>query len=1092
MRTDFVSLHTHSTYSYGDGYGQPEDYVERAMELGMPALALTEHGNVSSHVKLEIACEGTGIKPMYGCELYTRNEASKHKYHLGVIAMNDSGYKNLLRLVSASWSNFYYFPTTTSTMVDKYGDGLIFLSGCLGSAMACKSMGGKDIPEHDALGIEAAMRVAKSMHNRLGDRYYLELQAFPELEKTHRYNQMLVEVGRRLGIECVVTLDAHYPRIDKQKMHSIVHAIARGGWSAGKQSKTVDQIESEWDYGVPMTLFGRQEVGKRLLATGIDKADVVRALDNTVAIAERCTVLLPKGKPVKYPLPSGYLKPEDLLWDKLREGWKYRRFKRDDAEAVERLHREMNLIVDKGFADYFLMMNDVISWAKDEGIVVGPGRGSAAASLVCYLLRITEVNPMRFKQMYFERFLDPNRYDAPDIDLDFDDERRDEIRRYLVRKFGREYVGNIGTYTTWKGKNAIDDIARVTRVPLVESSRLKEFIIDRSSGDSRAGKTLIDSVTQFPLAGEIIERNPSLKDAFELEGMLKGMGVHAAGIVVAAEPLTETVALYSRELSAQSAGGQKRKVSVLSVDKHDIKYLGMLKLDMLGLSTLGMIKHCLKMTGMSLDELYKIDLDDERVIDGFRRGDVRGIFQYEGRTTRMVNSQLKPDTFQELVDVNALSRPGPFHSGSTLDYINQKWGKWDRHDDRNAWTYHEAVERICGYTKFQIIYQEQLLAICREIGGFSWADTAKVRHIIAWKYGDAAFNAYKGQFVEGAVSNGIDPVLAETIFNRMTTAGNYAFNLAHSVSYSMLGFWSMWFKQYHPDVFYAASLRKTASDKWAALMRDAMDPKYFPSRGKNGMRGEGKPVTIGNVDLDLSDITWGRDETGHRLIPGFTQIPGIGVKLAQQICAERAIAWQDGEEWNLSDIGEVKGIGPKKLELITDWTTAIDPFNVNRLHGKLDEVRGLLRNGQLIDAYGTMLPAATHRAEELPFDLGVQFVDSKGNATWGQDRGMPVVWIGRVHGRNLRDLFEEYRTREGQDLDPSSIRDPDKKHSMMLYAYDDTDEVNVRINRFKFESFKDLLMKVRLDYDLLIVKGYKNRSFGRKIEVDDMWVVDPE
>jgi DNA polymerase-3 subunit alpha len=1076
MRQDFVSLHTHSTYSYGDGYGQPEDFVERAMELGMPALCLSEHGNVSSHVKLEIACEGTGIKPLYGCELYTRNEKSKHKYHMGVIAMDDAGYKNLLRLVTASWRNFYFFPTTTSAMVDKYGEGNIFLSGCLGSAMACKSMGGKDVPEHDALGIESALRVAASMKERLGDRYYLELQAFPEISKTHDYNQMLVEVGKRLKIGIVGTLDAHYPRIEKQRMHSIVHAIARGG----QGNKTVDQIEREWDYSVPMTLFSRQEVGKRLLATGIDRLSVIQALDTSVEIADRCNVVLPKGKSVKYPLPPEYVSADDMLWDKLRQGWRYRKFRSTDDDALERLQREMKLIIDKGYVDYFLMMHDAISWAKDNGIVVGPGRGSAAASLVCYLLRITEVNPMQFKQMYFERFLDPNRFDAPDIDLDFDDERRDEVRRYFIRKFGREYVGNIGTYTTWKGKMAIDDIARVTRVPFVESTRLKEFIIDRSSGDSRAGKTLIDSVTQFPLAAEIIDRNPTLKSAFELEGMLKGMGVHAAGLVVAAEPLTETVALYTRELS----GG--RKVSVLSVDKHDIKYLGMLKLDMLGLSTLGMIKHCLRMTGMSLPDLYALRLDDERIIHAFRRGDVKGIFQYEGRTTRMVNAQLKPDTFQELVDVNALSRPGPFHSGSTLDYINQKWGKWNRDDVRNRWTFNETVERICGYTKFQIIYQEQLLAICREIGGFSWADTAKVRHIIAWKYGDAAFNAYKQQFIDGAALNGMNAVEAETIFNHMTTAGNYAFNLAHSVSYSMLGYWSMYFKQNYPDVFYAASLRKIAPDKWPSLMRDAMDPKYFP------MRGVGTPVTIGNVDVSLSDITWGRDETGHRLVPGFSQIPGIGAKLAAQIVAERQIAWQDGEEWDMSDVAEVKGIGPKKLEVIKQWTDAKDPFGVNGLATKLDEVRRMLHNGELIDPYGVMLPTTTHKSEELPFDLGVQFMDASGNATWGQDRGMPVVWIGRVHGRNLRDLFEEHRTREGVDLDPASIRDPEKKHSMMLYAYDDTDEVNIRINRWKFPYVRDLLMKIRLDYDLLIVRGYKNRSFGRKIEVDDMWVIDPE
>src|SRR5215831_6433501 len=527
MNQDFVSLHTHSTYSYGDGYGQPEDYVERAMELGMPAICFSEHGNVSSHVKLELACDGTGVKPMYGCELYMRDVPSKHKYHMGVVAMDLDGYRNLLRLVSASWRNFYYFPTTTTKMLLRYGDGLIALSGCLGSAMACKAMGGKDITTGG--GIDAALKVAAGMKKIMGDRFYLELQSFPELDKTHAYNQMLVEVGAQLGIKCVATLDAHYPRINKQKMHAIVHAIARGGWSDGK-AKTVDQIENEWDYSVPMTLFGRQDVGKRLMATGIDRSEVIKALDNSLEIMERSTVILPKGKPVKFPLEPKYQTATEMLWDKLRDGWRYRRFKHDNKEALERLKREMNLIVDKGFVDFFLMMHDVISWAKDNGIVVGPGRGSAAASLVCYLLRITEVDPTQFTQMYFERFLDPNRFDMPDIDLDFDDERRDEIRRYLVHKFGVAFVGNIGTYTTWKGRNAIDDISRVTRVPKFESDRLKEFIIERSSGDSRAGKTLIDSVTQFPGAAEIIDRNPSLKDAYELEGMLKGMGVHAAGL----------------------------------------------------------------------------------------------------------------------------------------------------------------------------------------------------------------------------------------------------------------------------------------------------------------------------------------------------------------------------------------------------------------------------------------------------------------------------------------------------------------------------------------------------------------------------------
>jgi DNA polymerase III subunit alpha len=1095
-RTDFVSLHTHTTYSYGDGYGQPADYVARALELQHNAVCLTEHGNVSSHVKLEKAivaaqAEGFDIKGMYGCELYTRDTPSKHKYHLCAIAMDDGGYRSLLRTVSKSWDNFYYFPTTTSKMLLDHGDGLIILSGCLGSAIACRSIGGKDVLSEDAGGYTEALRIANWNRERFGDRYYLEVQAFPELPNAIKLNLLLEKVSMKTGIPLVVTLDAHYPRETNQQMHSLVHAIARGG---AAQKKTVDQIEGEWNYNVPMTLFSRQDVGRRLFATGMSRASVTAALDATVEIANRCNVTLPKTERVRFPIVgSGFDNAFELLWDWLRNGWRYRGFgrlsKRDQNFAFERLKMEMEQIHAKDFDDYFLMLGDVISWAKDKGILVGPARGSAAASLVCYLLRITEVNPLEFRQMYFERFIDPNRTDLPDIDLDFDDERRDEIRRYLVGKFGIGHVGNIGTYTRYRGKNSIDDVARVTRVPTYETKRLKEFIIERSSGDSRYDKTLVDTIEQFPLAKEIWDRNPSLQFAFELEGMLKSMGVHSAGLVVSNAPLTDTVALYNRVMPSRVPGGNPRKMSVLSVDKKDAEYLGMMKIDMLGLTTLGMLKHCMEFTNMSNTDLYALPYNDEKVIDAFRRGDVKGIFQFEGRTTRMVTSQLRPDNFQELVDINALSRPGPFHSGLTLNYINQKWGLWDKDSDANKWTQNEIVKSICGYTKDQMIYQEQLLAICREMAGLPWVVLGEIRKIISLKYGEAAFNAHKQRFIDGAVAHGHDAQEADSIFRHMITAGQYSFNLAHSVSYSLLAYWSMWYKVYHPSAFYAASLRKAPREKWTMLMRDALDAK------------ENRGISIEPCDLDLSGITWGIGAGGSNIIPGFSQIPGIGLSLSALIVAGRMVNWNHGDDFTLKHVSALPGIGPKKLALIEEWCglgsrngvtgePGGDPFGVNGLKIKLDEVRGMLRNGQLMDQNGRMLPTATHKAEDLPFDIGVSF-DGKGGA-FGTTESMPVVWVGRVHGRNLRDLFEEYRSREGKDLDPDSIREPDKKHSMVLYAYDDTDEINVRISRWKFPNFKDMLMKARLDHDLIVVDGFKNRSFGRKIEVNNMWVIDPE
>jgi Zierdtviridae DNA polymerase len=1108
MRTDFVSLHTHSTYSYGDGHGQPEDFVIRAGELGQTAVALTEHGNVSSHVKLEIACQASAsadwpgkVKGIYGCELYTRDTPNKHKYHLVALATNQQGYRDLLGLVSASWSNFYYFPTTTSGILSKFGDNLIILSGCLGSALACKSIGGKDIEQASAGGLPTALRIAAMMREKFGDRYYLEVQAFPELNNAKKYNQLLVEVHKRLGIPLVATLDAHYPKPEDGDIHSLVHAIARGG-AAGK--KTVDQQEEGWNYNVPMTLFSRQEVGQRLNAAGVDDRLLVsQALDSTVEIGERCNVTLPKTERIRYPLPTGIQSPEDLAWEWLREGWAFRQMSRHLApgtlpdDYTARLKHEMATITGLGFTDYFLMLSDVVRWAKEHGIVVGPARGSAAASLVCYLLRITEVDPLVYPHMYFERFCDPNRTDLPDIDLDFDDERRDEIRQYLVAKYGVDHVGNIGTFTKYRGKNAIDDVARVTRVPLIETARLKEFIIERSSGDSRFSKTLEDTIDQFPMAKAIMERNPSLSQAFELEGMLKSMGVHAAGLVVSNDPLTNTCALYTRELKSRIVGGKPRRLAVLSVDKRDAEHIGIMKIDILGLTTLGMLRLCLEMTGMSLNELYALPTDDEKTIDAFRRGDVKGIFQFEGRTTRSVVDQLKPDNFQELIDINALSRPGPYHSGTTLDYINQKWGKWDRDAPRNAWTFDPLVERLCSYTKFQIIYQEQLLAICREMGQFDWVLAAEIRKIVSLKYGEAAFNAKRQKFLEGATSQGVDHDIADTIFKRMVTAGQYAFVLAHSVSYTLIGYWAMWFKQHHPKEFYAAQLRKTPPDRWANLMRDMNDHKFVAKRG------HGEQIGVAPIDIEKSHITWGVDPENGLLLPGFSQIPGIGVKLAAAIVVEREILKSivinpnihgRPADFDFQDLATVSGVGPVKIAAIKDWATREDPFGVATLANKLNETRAMLRAGTMVDASGRMLPTATHKSEDLPFDLGVNFYDDNGQPNWEADRAsrMDVVWIGRVKGRNLRDMFEEHRSREGVDLDPNSVKEPDKKHSMVLFAYDDSDEINLRVSRWNFPRLKDLLMRINLDHDLILVEGYKNRSFGRKIEVTNMWRIDPD
>jgi DNA polymerase-3 subunit alpha len=373
-------------------------------------------------------------------------------------------------------------------------------------------------------------------------------------------------------------------------------------------------------------------------------------------------------------------------------------------------------MLDKGLADFFLATSDMVRWAKDQGIPVGPGRGSVAASVVAWLLRITEVDPIRYPNLLFERFLDVTRTDPPDIDLDFADERRHEVFEYMARKYGADRVGSVGNFIRYRAKNSLVDVARVYNVPIGAKETVSSLIIERSGGDSRFDSGLEDTVAMFPAAKKVFDNFPDLWNACRLEGNVRGMSIHAAGMIVANTPLTDVFAVYDRD-------GRK----VLSVDKYDVEYAGALKMDCLGLTTMGVISNCLEMTGLSLEDLYAIPDDDPGALDVFRRGDVTGIFQFEGRATRLVNRDVRPDNFGEVVDINALSRPGPLFSGTTAEYVDVKHGR------RDPERYHPLVTELTGHTKGQIIYQEQILQIVREIGGFDWTNANEIRRIIAKK-----------------------------------------------------------------------------------------------------------------------------------------------------------------------------------------------------------------------------------------------------------------------------------------------------------------------------------------------------------------------
>jgi DNA polymerase-3 subunit alpha len=736
----------------------------------------------------------------------------------------------------------------------------------------------------------------------------------------------------------------------------------------------------------------------------------------------------------------------------LNEGWKYREINKKSkalqAEYKERVEYEFGLMESKDFLDYFAVLGDVVRKAKDQGVAVGPARGSAAASLCCFLWRITEVNPMDYPSMLFERFIAPDRNDEPDIDLDFEDERRDEVRQIMIKKYGIERVGNIGTFTRYRGKNAIDDVARVYGVPAWEVAKAKEFLVERSGGDSRFDAGIEDTVEMFPQVKELFDKYPDMYRAMELEGNYKAFGVHAAGLVIGAQPLDQYVATYEKN----NVGANNNTVRVLSVDKYDGEHLGLMKLDALGLTTMGMLANAMRMLNMDLEELYDIPMDDPKTLQAFKIADVTGIFQFEGRTTKMVCQEMAPDTFMDLAAINALSRPGPLHSGSTGDYLAVRKGQQVRED------IHPMVAKICEFTEGQIIYQEQILQICGDIGKLPWTHRSAIRKIISSKKGESAFNALWEQFYEGAASQGISEPIAKEIWKRMVTAGTYAFNIAHCVSYSMLGFWSMWLKVHHPVVFYAAQLQKAKDkDKIIALMKDMQDSRY------------GRSLRVLPPTLAESGVTWTPVEGGVRA--GFLQIPGVGEKTA--IAIAEAHKERKFTSWVelMGSKGGVKGVGKTTVEKMEAFSTTEDPFGIDKVAKDIRAIKRAISNDQLP---GAPLPKQT--SDDVPYE----------------DKPWRGVIIGRLKDINLKDLFEDHRSRTGEDLDPATVKRPELKDSVTLYLEDALGTLTVKVNRHSYPKFKDKVWSAKKgeDYFLCVVKKFP--FLGKTVHVENMWVINPD
>lgn len=753
MKDNFVNIHVHSTYSFLDGLGHPQQYAERAAELGQIGLGVTDHGNVSSHYKWNKECKKRGLTPILGCELYIQSSENdfKNYEHMTCLAINNEGYSNLLKIVTEGWSRGGKHPIVPLEFVLKHQKGLVLTSGCPSGRLIKMLVSGQDAE---------AEKYLRRMNNLI-EHFYIEVSPWNFIsDKGVDFRPFVIQMkklSKKLKIPLVATSDCHYVREGQDKVQEILLCIQRGD----KMSN-----QNRWKFDLDnLYLKSREEMERDFKL--ITKVDFSEALDNTVKIAKMVDFTFPTASALK--IDTGLENKIDVFKRLVWNGMKKKKL-HENKIYLDRVKYEVDLILKKGFVDYFLIVSDMCQWAKNNNILVGPARGSAAGSLVCYLIRITEVDPIKYGLM-FERFIDINREDFPDIDVDFEDERRQEVIKHLEEKYGEDKVCHIATFATFKGRNTIQDFGKAYEMPMKLTSDLSALIIERSGGDSRASFTIMDSLQQFDLAKNALKLYPDLKYASEIEGQMKNLSSHASGILITNEPLENFCAIY------RVSDDEKRKnQKTSSMDYYDASGMGLMKLDVLGLNTLTAVHKAINMIqknhGVTID-LYNMDLEDPGVYAGFRNEKkLFGIFQFDGQAVNQVCRQINPTCFEDLSAINALSRPGPMHGMDlelqkpvTTIFIERKNGKIP------MGTAHPLLKNITGDTQGVVIYQEQVMKVMREIGLMSWKDTADIRKNISRSRGVEAFNEFKVKFAEGATKNGLNEHEIDNIWGAVCTFG---------------------------------------------------------------------------------------------------------------------------------------------------------------------------------------------------------------------------------------------------------------------------------------------------------------------------------
>ncbi|SJZ32197.1 DNA polymerase III subunit alpha [Selenihalanaerobacter shriftii] len=784
---NFVHLHVHTEYSLLDGAARIEELVQKAVDYGMPALAITDHGCMYGAIEFYKAAKDAGIKPIIGSEVYVaprsrfNREPKKddNPYHLVLLAKNNQGYRNLLKLTSLGYlEGFYYKPRVDQELLQKYSDGLICLSGCLAGKVA------KGVLNEQQEQVKNHIISYQKIFGK--DNFYLEMQD-QGLREEKILNHSLIELSKQLEVPLIATNDVHYLNQDDAQVHDVLLCI-----QTGKNLNDEDRMEFPNDQ---FYLKNSEEMAEIF-------SEIPEAIENTLDIAQRCNVeldfdqiYLPHyGVPVEESITS-YLRQLCLAGARDRYG-------ELTQEVKERLDYELSIIEEMGYPAYFLIVWDFVKYAKEEGIMVGPGRGSAAGSLVSYLLGITDLDPLEYG-LIFERFLNPARVSMPDIDIDFCYQRRDEVINYVTKKYGQDKVAQIITFGTMAARAVIRDVGRVLDLPYGEVDRIAKLI--------PFGSDLEGALNSSDELQELYQSKNEIKQLIDyarrLEGLPRHASTHAAGVVISKEELTAYTPLQ-----------QNKGEVTTQYPMENLEEIGLLKMDFLGLRTLTVINNALdiikRTQGLDLD-LAEFPIDDIKAYELLQTGNTEGLFQIESNLFQRLIVDLQPTRFEDLIALLALGRPGPLGSGMVDDFVKR------RHGEAEIEYPHPDLQPILEKTYGVILYQEQVMKIANEIAGYSLGEADILRRGMGKKKPEL-LRKHRQKFIDGAIENGYSEELANELFDLMEYFGGYGFNKSHSAAYALVSYQTAYLKNYYPVEFMAALLSSIMgnSDKIARYIEE--------------------------------------------------------------------------------------------------------------------------------------------------------------------------------------------------------------------------------------------------------------------------------